>query len=315
MVDEKLFYRYQSLKVEKDDKGNDIIYTIQNLTNNANNQLYFSSPSKFNDPFDFRAYCFSIDEEEDLIESIIRIEHIDRIQAKTQIQSKIDHGIYEIRDDLIYFEYSDRCRDDKLKVCCFSGRDESILMWSHYADNHQGICIRFRSLLDCLNFDEDEYYLELSIDNQVYNRFEVPFFKVKYTSDPPEPFNVSDLKENSYFNLNKDRFFDAVLNKFSDWAYEDEHRMIIGYRQGVFTSETDFDKGMVKYPKEDLEGIVFGLRISYENAKLAYETVKKNYLDKGITVNFYEAKEVPRKYAVGIIPIYDVEKYIDSLRE
>jgi hypothetical protein len=41
MVDEKFFYKYQSLKVAidddgkvvKDDSGNDIIYTIENLAN------------------------------------------------------------------------------------------------------------------------------------------------------------------------------------------------------------------------------------------------------------------------------------------
>jgi len=49
MTTEKLFYKYQSLKAEKDDNGNDIIYTLENL---ANNQLYFSDPITFNDPFD-----------------------------------------------------------------------------------------------------------------------------------------------------------------------------------------------------------------------------------------------------------------------
>jgi hypothetical protein len=57
------------------------------------------------------------------------------------------------------------------------------------------------------------------------------------------------------------------------------------------------------------------LKISYDNAKLVYDTVKKNYLDEGIAVNFYEAKEVPHKYTVDIVPIDDVEKYVDSLRE
>jgi len=55
MVDEKLFYKYQSLevavddngKVIKDDSGNEIIYAIKNL---ANNQLFFKRPDKFNDP-------------------------------------------------------------------------------------------------------------------------------------------------------------------------------------------------------------------------------------------------------------------------
>jgi hypothetical protein len=57
MASEKIFYKYQSLKVAvndkgkvlKDNNGNNIIYSIKNL---ANNQLYFNDPTKFNDPFD-----------------------------------------------------------------------------------------------------------------------------------------------------------------------------------------------------------------------------------------------------------------------
>ncbi len=30
-----------------------------------------------------------------------------------------------------------------LGVICFSERSDSLLMWSHYADNHNGICIEF----------------------------------------------------------------------------------------------------------------------------------------------------------------------------
>ena len=31
----------------------------------------------------------------------------------------------------------------KLGVCCFTASSSSILMWSHYADNHRGICVEY----------------------------------------------------------------------------------------------------------------------------------------------------------------------------
>lgn len=93
--------------------------------------------------------------------------------------------------------------------------------------------------------------------------------------------------------------------------------MIIGEPDIIsgLLSKEDFKRGLIKYQKEDLEGVIFGLNISYDNAKLVYDIIKKNYLDEGVAVNFYEAKEVPRKYGVDIVPIDDIEKYIDSLRE
>ena len=51
-----------------------------------------------------------------------------------------------------YFEYNpgetiqnnlDDLRNEKNKygICCFSKKYDQVLMWSHYTDNHQGICI------------------------------------------------------------------------------------------------------------------------------------------------------------------------------
>jgi hypothetical protein len=53
--------------------------------------------------------------------------------------------------------------------------------------------------------------------------------------------------------------------------------------------------------------------MNYDKTKLVYDTIKENYVDKGLIVNFYEAKEVPRKYEVKIEPIDYFEKHVDSL--
>jgi len=101
-----------------------------------------------------------------------------------------------------------------------------------------------------------------------------------------------------------------------NWIYEQEYRIILNHDDDVdeiLLSKEMFDKGVVKYQKEDLEGIVFGMRINYENAKLVYDAVKKNYIDKGIEVNLYEAKEVPRSYEVKIEKIRDIDTYFDHV--
>lgn len=179
-----------------------------------------------------------------------------------------------------------------LKVCCFSGTDENILMWSHYANYHKGICLRFKSIKNWHNKEKDEYYLEFDYlnpdDAQSLARFnpdnnlfyEVLFIEVKYTDDIPESLNMFDEDKNI-------RLGGFLLNKFSVWNYENEYRMILDeYDDAMLLSKDEFKQGLVKYQKEDLEGIVFGLKIDHNSAKLVYETVKKNYLDKVIAVNF-----------------------------
>jgi hypothetical protein len=65
----------------------------------------------------------------------------------------------------------------------------------------------------------------------------------------------------------------SLLNRFHDWYYEDEYRMII-FRddeiRGLLSYE-EFNKGLVNYRKRVFGGIVFGLKINYDNAKLVCE--------------------------------------------
>jgi hypothetical protein len=327
--DEKLFYKYQSLKLEKDGKDNDIIYAIENL---ANNQLYLKRPDKFNDPYDSRTYWCMRGIKERHINHLVSLYGFTREYADHYIEDSIDKG-YMTRDgevicydpivekDLDLHGYS--LKESLPRVCCFSGNDDSILMWSHYADSHTGICLRFRPIKDWYDLELGEYYLEFdSFDRSVplqvaikypfrnmFNRKK--FLNVTYKNKDEICPIVNYLDTDSNLKMTK-----CLLNKFIDWHYEEEYRILItryDIDKGLL-SEDEFEQGLVKYRKEDLEGIIFGMKITYENAKLVYDTVKKNYLDEGIAVNFYEAKEIPRKFVVGIgEPIKDVEKYIDSL--
>jgi len=342
MVDEKLFYKYQSLKVAidgngnviKDDNGNAIIYAIENL---ANNQLYFNDPTKFNDPLDCKYDIEMKGTREQWIDHSQKLGH-NHIRALRfladgikngfitkqgdlyscdiikLIHSNIEFGLMTKEDCLVYSDQSRKSRkliarelNDFIKnnvtigVCCFSETRDNILMWSHYTDYHQGICLSFRSRKgDIWEHELTGQFLSLYRPSTMEIVARSVFYKVDYRDDLPEPANFFEMSD-------VDKWFKFLQTKFSDWSYEREYRMIL--------DNSFLENQLLKYAKTSLESVIFGLHISPENAKLVYDTVKKNYLDEGIVVNFYEAKEVPRKYAVEIVPIDDVEKYIDSLRE
>lgn len=110
MVDEKLFYKYQNLKVAmgnngnviKDDKGIATIYAILNL---ANNQLYFSNPMIFNDPFDCKV---------DMEMKGTREQWINHFQTlganQIQAEGAFDKGVKDVtlikqQDDLYQCDY------------------------------------------------------------------------------------------------------------------------------------------------------------------------------------------------------------------
>jgi hypothetical protein len=347
MTEEKLFYKYQTLKSKKDckckyrknectciDKENDCNcnYTNYTINNLANNQLFFNRPDKFNDPYDSRTYWCLKGTKEKHIKYLTSFYGLTYEEADSSIENSINTGYMTKDGDLICYDplvekdldlHGHYLRDSLPKVCCFSGNDDNILMWSHYADSHKGICLRFRSKKDWEDLEFGKSYLEfdcrdllfplkLAGSNPLHSIFnKKKFLEVKYRGKDEICPIVNHLDINSEYEDIK-----CLLIKFKDWIYEDEYRIMItryDVIQGLLSKE-EFKKGLLKYRKEDLEGIVFGLKITYENAKLVYKTVKKNYIDEGFLINFYEAKEVSRKYIIDIgEPIKDIEKYINSL--
>ncbi|MGP8329362.1 MAG: DUF2971 domain-containing protein [Methanosarcinaceae archaeon] len=290
MKPDKLFYKHQ--RIENDDSN----YTIENL---SKYQLYFNDPTKFNDFFDCKIHYVYRGKEEDWAD-LLKREGYDSTQIKKHIKLRIDDEIIEKEGDLLIlyptnenyraknepFLHGDIHKKNLPQVCCFTETDDNILMWSHYADNHQGICLRFRS-----NQAADRHFLTL-------NSTVSPFFKVEYKDDFPPEVNMFD--NNRHQAISK-----FLVTKYSDWGYEKEYRMLL--------FEDKLEKGTIKYKKEDLEGIIFGLKIEPKNVERIYNTIDEKYLKEGTHVNFYEAREIRGKYKIQIVKINDIGTYLDSL--
>lgn len=282
MINNKLFYKYQ--RIENDDSN----YTIENL---SKNQFYFNDPTKFNDPFDCKVNYIYRGKEEHWVGWL------------TKAGFDPNNVCFEKEGDIFTFDPKNenhRCHESLLhgdshkkylpRVCCFSETDDNILMWSHYADSHQGICLRFRS-----NKALDGYFLTL---NSTSETSPIPFIKIEYKEDLPPIANMFD--ENRDESLVK-----FLLTKYSDWKYEKEYRMLL--------FENELEGGTIRYEKEDLEGITFGLKMKAENVERIYNTIDENYLKAGIEVNFYEAKEIKGKYNLKIEKINDIHSYLEDL--
>lgn len=291
MIGEKLFYQYRRIV------ANDENFTLNNL---ANNQLYFKHPSDFNDPFDCKIYLDEKGTREQWIDW-----HIKKKFTLKEAENIID-SCFEVKGDFVYPRvnkdhregfYGDIKSISLPRVCCFSEKCKSILMWSHYADCHKGICLCFKAKKELIGNNEYSVPLYSLHDTLQEAPYSGQFKEVQYKCVVP-PVNIFDDYRDEKVNH-------WLTTKFYDWHYEYEYRMLF--------PESNLEDGLIKYNKRDLDGIIFGLKINHNNAKLVYDTVKKNYLDKGVTtVNFYKAIEAPRKYAVEIKPIDDIEKYIDS---
>lgn len=91
--------------------------------------------------------------------------------------------------------------NDPMKICSFSERFDSMLMWSHYSDQHKGICIEY---------DFSEY---LQVNNLLY--------PVVYSDDLFE-FNLFQQNITNPSN----QLIISNTRKAKDWYYEKEWRLI-----------------------------------------------------------------------------------------
>ena len=100
-------------------------HSLQSL---VNSELYFARPDALNDPFDCR-----VDFHASLERAIIR--------AEGENQERLKKLLEIINEDVKSDEI--RALVENIGVCSFSLTLENTLMWSHYADNHRGVCLTY----------------------------------------------------------------------------------------------------------------------------------------------------------------------------
>lgn len=274
---EMLFFKY--CKIDE--------YTKENL---EKHQLYFKCPIEFNDPFDSKInymYRGTRKEWDEFFRKKRQINNLTDWIKKGIVTCDrnsnycLDPNSENFRE---YFSHNLNDLDERnpIRICCFSKTATNILMWSHYANDHKGICLRFRSKLK-----ESEYCLNL--ESPV-----IPFVEVKYTKEMPSPVNV--------LKLDYEKLAMFPFTKHSDWRYEKEWRLL-SWKGDIKENNT------INYKKEDLEGVVFGSKalekIEEDNKQKEkiheiIDIIDRCYIKEGIDVNFYKAKEIPGKYEVKI---------------
>jgi hypothetical protein len=166
-----------------------------------NNSLWFSSPKDFNDPFD----CQIIPDTNNTVEQIEQ--YIRKNTPGTFTDKEIVAHAAKFQNENIWQDYmkiaADRCINST-GVCCFSKNKKNLLMWSHYADSHTGVCLKFDILKDA-----DFFHVILPViyrqDYPVYNHLE-----------NSESFTTS-----------------MFLSKSTGWEYEEELRILKLNKNGL----------------------------------------------------------------------------------
>lgn len=133
--------------------------------------------------------------------------------------------------------------------CCFSLRWDSVLMWSHYSQNHKGYCVEFDvSGLQAL-------FRDTACNSVQCDRIELRH--VRYTTVPADPI----LHEDLYPKHLSERALNFFTTKSMDWAYEQEVRAI-RLQLGQDRTQDDHGTPLRFDPQRCIKTVLLGRRIS-----------------------------------------------------
>jgi len=198
--------------------------------------IWQASAASLNDPFECTPSFVFTHEPDEIMAQLIRVlrnnnpnlTYESAVADATVIYRQGRHrdpAMWEaLRTDLIHIYRH------KIGLYCLTKRNDSILMWSHYAADHTGYCLEF----------------EATDHTPVFGTAQ----RVTYASDYPEI--------NFYNTQKEDKVSLIFLTKFSDWSYEREWRII----------DHDADPGSRDYPSELLKSVTFGVRMKDEHKAL-----------------------------------------------
>jgi len=203
------FYRYRKING----------YTLQSL---ERNELYLSPIEDLNDPFesamslDHNA-CLKVFFSSDVFATQLKRRggiSLAKGEIQTIINSNTPYETYRLlchkkgleipqTSEQLYQRVMARWQEIKtegarnVRVCCFSETNESTTMWSHYADNHKGICIAY-------NFSETDTIRPI-------------LQPILYTTEMPKITTLEDLTML--------KIIMASVHKSPEWSYEREWRI------------------------------------------------------------------------------------------
>lgn len=221
-----------------------------------NKRLYFSCPNDFNDPFDCRPKFSLIRCKNDDIEdwkdylSILAKEEclgISDVELLEHAEASLKKGLHQDKDWLLKSDqYAYQVLSEELKnirICCFTRTPRNQMMWAHYANNHKGIVLQFRS-----------FYM-FDVESGTFKGFDVDYYSKhitlkRYVDSIKETLQGDDLAFSRFM----------YCSKSIEWAQEEEIRF--------FSNDT-----YMPYPEKMLTGILLGSNCPSHWEDLVYKVL------------------------------------------
>ena len=243
----RFLYKYRRLQTPEDmDRLREII---------VRSELWLSSPRNFNDPFDISPkFVFDATVEEKRM----------RIRNVLKDEGKKFHEIERLLPELMAQNLVERLQGaiNETGVCSFAGDPRNILMWSHYASNHEGLCLVF----------------EIARDPKTF----LNALPVEYSVEYPVVNWVKDVDEGAPLHI--------VLRKHRGWEYEKERRIV----------KLNEANTHIKFLPAALRAIITGCRVKESTLENLETLLAERTAARMPTITIYQCSQHESRYRLRI---------------
>ncbi len=224
-------------------------------------KFWLSSPLDFNDPFDMSAKIIAkgtAKERRTRFKKLLKGQSYTRKAREQALPRLVMKSNVEVQE---FIQETFRQAIESIGVYSFGGDPRSILMWSHYAFNHEGACLQFEVAKDIRTFGKA--------------------LPVEYNDDYPV-FN--------WFKDDKDKYQHAMLRKHVGWSYERESRIVILEEAHQY----------IRFHPESLRGIIIGCRTGEDTIATLHELIAERSSFGFPPPTLYRAVQHESKYKLVI---------------
>ena len=235
---QRAYYYKLFLKTEIENRSYVYLYSfrsfnVYSLSDLINNEITVSPSKKMNDPFDSIINLWG--SEEQLKETCKEHKHIKNLSKSFD-----------------YFRIRSFCNGNTTRAL------KNILMWSHYADNHRGYCIKYKLSKHFIKQDENDSFEHMFLKPIIYRKDKV------------------DISEMTTINTDL-----AFATKHRSWKYENEVRLIV-----YNPNKEDAFYGIPLDIDSCIEAIYFGCKCEPKTIN----TIKNLFSESDTPPKFYQMK-------------------------
>ncbi|MEC2714674.1 DUF2971 domain-containing protein [Bacillus cereus] len=238
-IDEAIKLKYQNLPSSLFKYRGVSKYSIENL---KNDEVWFNQAANFNDPYECALMLGSYSEQVAMVGAYENIKNLGGNLPRIPEVMELEKASFEFcklwfgESDMMEIDFKKEYRlhkgeyqeninqrvnkmikelQQKMNIACFSEVNDSILMWSHYANNHEGFCIEY-------DFKKE------GREEKIVDELQPVIYQ-------DEVFNIGEyfkqtLIEPGKFNKLVEKY--AAIIKSVEWKYEKEWRIILECNKG-----------------------------------------------------------------------------------